>query len=226
MRAGAHPRGRRHARQREAPRGSAGLSRLRGRGGHLWHAGPVGLRRLPRRACRSRARHAAGGAGHRARGPRGAREGPGRGRRRLPLQAGEPPGAPRARALAPSHQAPLRYGAEAGATARRVEPDAGGTRGRAGAPRGEARAPEALLLAAAGRVDPRGRRRRPAREPSPRHHGGVPRPARLHRLRRDRRARGGDGRALRIPPRDGAAHPRVPGHARALHGRRPHGFLQ
>ena len=43
------------------------------------------------------------------------------------------------------------------------------------------------------------RRRAPAREPPARDHRGVLRPARLHRLRRDRRARGGDGRAARVP---------------------------
>jgi CheY-like chemotaxis protein len=36
-------------------------------------------------------------------------------------------------------------------------------------------------------------------------------------LRRIGRARGGDGGAFRVPPRDGPAHPRIPGHARALH---------
>ena len=44
-----------------------------------------------------------------------------------------------------------------------------------------------------------GGRRAPAREPSARGHGGVLRPARLHRVRRDQRARGGDGRAAPVP---------------------------
>ena len=64
------------------------------------------------------------------------------------------------------------------------------------------------------------------REPPARDHGGVLRPARLHRVRRDGRARGRDGRARRVPR--GARRPRPPlrGHARALHRRRAHGLLQ
>ena len=85
---------------------------------------------------------------------------------------------------------------------------------------------QAVLLAAARRAD-RGRRRRgPAQDPPPRDHGGVPRPARLHRVRRDGRARRGHGRAPRVPRRDGRADPRARGHARAVHRRRDDDLLQ
>ena len=70
------------------------------------------------------------------------------------------------------------------------------------------------------------RRRGSPQEPPPRHHRGLPRPARLHRLRGDGRARRGHGRAARIPRRDGQAHPGVGGHARALHRRRHDDLLQ
>ena len=70
------------------------------------------------------------------------------------------------------------------------------------APAREGRPAEALLLAAARRADRRRRRRRPAEEPSARDHRRLPRPARLHRVHRDRRSRGGDGRARRVPRRD------------------------
>ena len=85
---------------------------------------------------------------------------------------------------------------------------------------------EALLLAAAGRGHRQRRRRRPAEEPPARDHRGLPRPARLHRLHRDRRPRGGDGRAARVPRRDGRADRRPRRHARAFHRRRHHGLLQ
>ena len=45
-------------------------------------------------------------------------------------------------------------------------------------------------------------------------------------VHRDRRARGRDGGARRIPRRDRQARPRARGHARALHRRRHHGLLQ
>ena len=66
----------------------------------------------------------------------------------------------------------------------------------------------------------------PAQEPPPRGDGGLPRPARLHRVRGDGRARGGDGRPARVSRRDGPARRRPRGHARALHGRRHDGLLQ
>ena len=83
-----------------------------------------------------------------------------------------------------------------------------------------------VLLAAARRGDPQRRRRGSAAEPSARDHGGVLRPARLHRVRRDLGARGSDGRAARIPRRDRRADPRVRRHARALHRRRHDDLLQ
>ena len=55
-----------------------------------------------------------------------------------------------------------------------------------------------FLVAAGRRADRVRGRRAPAREPPPRDHGGVLRSARLHRLRRDQRARGGDGRAAAV----------------------------
>ena len=91
--------------------------------------------------------------------------------------------------------------------ARAVEPHAGAAGGRrreAARARGPA---EAVLLAAAGRGHRRRRHRRPAEEPPTRDHRGVPRPARLHRVHRDRRSRGGDGRAARVPRGDGPADP-------------------
>ena len=77
----------------------------------------------------------------------------------------------------------------------------------------------AELIVAGGATDP-------AQDPSRGDDGGLPRPAGLHRLRRDRGARGSDGRAARVPRRDGAAHPRARGHAGALHRRRHDGLLQ
>ena len=84
----------------------------------------------------------------------------------------------------------------------------------------------ALPLAAARRADRLVRRRVVPGEPPPRDHRRLLRPARLHRLRRDRRARGRDGGARRVPR--GARRPRPPlrGHARALHRRRADGLLQ
>src|SRR6185437_10365620 len=137
-----------------------------------------------------------------------------------------PAGAGGARALAASHPPPLRHGAAPGGAARGLEPHARGARRGGGGARGEAAAPQALLLPAARGAHPRGRRRRSAREPPPRHHRRVPRPARLHAVRRERGARGGDDRARRVPRRDGTPRARIPGHARALHRRRPHGVLQ
>ena len=75
---------------------------------------------------------------------------------------------------------------------------AGAARRRAARPTGAARPAQALLLAAARRADPRRRRRRSAEEPSPRSRRGVPRPARLHRVCRDHRARGDHGRVARV----------------------------
>ena len=72
-----------------------------------------------------------------------------------------------------------------------------------------------------------GRRRRdPAAEPSPRDRRGLLRSAELHPVRRDQRARGGDGRARRVPPGHRGADPRIRRHAGAVHRRRDHGVLQ
>ena len=59
-------------------------------------------------------------------------------------------------------------------------------------------------LAAAGRPGGLLRRRVVPGEPPARDHRGLLRPARLHRLRRDRRAGGGDGGAGRVPRRPSA----------------------
>ena len=126
----------------------------------------------------------------------------------------------RARLVAAADQALPRHDRGPGRGARRVEPRARAAGHRAGraarAPR-----PAAALPVAAGRRARRvlGRRLDP-REPPARDHGGVLRPARLHRVRRDGRAGGRDGRPRRVPR--GGRRPRPPlrGHARAVHGRR------
>ena len=69
-------------------------------------------------------------------------------------------------------------------------------------------------------------RRAPPREPSPRNRRGLRRYAELHPVRRDQRARGGDGGARGVPPGDGGVGARIPGHAGAIHRRRDHGVLQ
>ena len=210
------PAGARAARQRAARPGAArrddaGHERLRG------------LRRDPRR---SGARDAAGGAGHRARPGRGARQG---------LDAGaddflsKPVARPScwrgcARCCA-SSRCTTRSCTSSGELAelnRTLEQrvDEGVAAARAGRPA------EALLLAAARRADRRRRRRRSAEEPPARDHRRLSRPARLHRVHRDRRSGGGDGRARRVPRGDGPADPRARRHARALHRRRHHGVLQ
>ena len=99
-------------------------------------------------------------------------------------------------------------------------------RDRAGRPARAAGPAQALLLAAARRGDRHRRRRGSPEEPSPRDHRGVPRPARLHRLRRDGGARGGHGRAPRVPRGDGRADPGARGHAGAVHRRRHDDLLQ
>ena len=85
----------------------------------------------------------------------------------------------------------------------------------------------ALPVAADRRADRRWRATSdPAGEPPPRGRGRVLRPARLHRLRRDGRAGGGDGRPARVPRRAGRADPPLRGHAGALRRRRADGLLQ
>ena len=60
---------------------------------------------------------------------------------------------------------------------------------------------EAVSRAATGRTDRRARRRKHPRNPSPRHRRRVLRPARVYRLRRDRRAGGGARSAARVSRR-------------------------
>ncbi len=156
----------------------------------------------------------------------GAHQGAGGGCRRLPVQAREPGGAPGPRPLPGAREAALRHRRAPGRPARGVESNARGARGRASGPARAAGAAQALLLSAARRAD-RGRRRgRSPQEPPPRGDGGLPRPPRLHRVRRDGRARGGDERPARVSRRDGTPRRRPRGHARALHGRRDDGLLQ
>ncbi len=119
-------------------------------------------------------------------------------RRGLPAQALRCDAAARAGGREPREEGAARRSA-------RLEQEA--RRARAGAGRA-ARSPgpaEGLLFAAARGVDRQRRRRRPAEDAPPRSGGRLPRPARLHRLHRQLRARGGHGRARRISPRDGAA---------------------
>ena len=113
-----------------------------------------------------------------------------------------------------------------GGRARRAEPAPRGARRRAGRRARPAR-PAAPLPVAADRPD-RGRhggRVVPA-QPPPRDRLGVHRPARLHRVRRERRAGGDDGGARRVPPGARRAGVRVRGHPGALRRRRAAGLLQ
>ena len=126
----------------------------------------------------------------------GARQGHRGRRRRLPHQADQPGRAARAGALAAAHQVAARRGAAPGGAARRAEPNARAAR-RASRWRQLERlgrlkrffSPQLAELIVAGGADD------PLKTPPARDHRGLPRPARLHRLHRDRRARGGDGRA-------------------------------
>ena len=95
-----------------------------------------------------------------------------------------------------------------------------GRRARAGRPA----AP--LPLAAARRAGRLLRRRVVPAEPPARDHGGVLRPAALHAVRGDGRARGRDAGAARVPRRAGRSRAPLRGHTRTLHRRRPHGLLQ
>ena len=79
-----------------------------------------------------------------------------------------------------------------------------GSAGRRQGPRGRAAQHAATVRhTTACRSDRRRRRGDPA-EPSSRDHGAVLRPAWLHRVRGDRRARGGDGGPPRVPSRASA----------------------
>ena len=69
-------------------------------------------------------------------------------------------------------------------------------------------------------------RRGDAGRPPARDHRDVLRPAQLHGLLRDGRARGGARLPARLSRRDGRADRRARGHARALRGRRVHDVLQ
>ena len=121
-------------------------------------------------------------------------------RRRLPHQADQPARAARAGAVAAAHQAALRHrrdqAAELAELNRTLEQRVDG----AGRPSSSGcRRLKRFFSPQLAELIVTRRRRRSAAEPPPRDHGGLPRPARLHRLRRDRRARGGDGRAARVP---------------------------
>ena len=98
-----------------------------------------------------------------------------------------------------------------------VEPAARAARRGAGRRARADRAAAALPPAAARRARHVVRRRVVPREPPPRDHGRVLRPARLHRVRRDGRARGPDAGARRVPRGAGRSRPPLRGHARALH---------
>ena len=75
-------------------------------------------------------------------------------------------------------------------------------------------------------ADRRAERGEPAAEPPPGDRRGLRRPPQLHPVRRDQRARGGDGGARRVPPGDGCAGARLRRHARTVHRRRHDGVLQ
>ena len=147
--------------------------------------------------------------GHREGGSEGRRRGPRGRRRRVPDQAGRPGGAGGAGQVDAAHQGAARHGAGAG----RASSPNGTGRSSSASP---SRSPQLERLGRLKRFfSPQlaelivsGGAERSAREPPPRDHRRVLRPARLHRLRRDRRARGGDGRAARVPRRDGRADPR------------------
>ena len=140
---------------------------------------------------------AAGGDGHRARPAGGARQGRGSGRRRLPVQAGQPARIAGPGAFAAADQGLSRPGAGAGSRTSGVEPHAGAPCRRRRAAGREAQPHEAVPLAADRRTG--GRRRRVAQEPSGRDHGGVPGHAGLHGLHRDRRPRRSAAGAARVP---------------------------
>ena len=162
---------------------------------------------------------------HRQRRPGEAHGDRGR-RRRLRVEAVRPCGAARARPLAAAGEALPRHDRGAGRRAGRVQPAARGARARAGR-RARAAGPAAPVPVAAARRARRvlGRRLVP-REPPARDHRRLLRPPRLHRLRRDGRARGRAARARRVPPRARRSRPPLRGDARALHGRRADGVLQ
>ena len=164
-------------------------------------AGDERLRGVPAIRAEPGDRDAAGGDGDRARSRPGARQGHRGGRRRLPDQADQPARAAGARALAAARSRRCTAASSAASSNRTLEQR---VREQVGQLERLGRL-KRFFSPAARRAD-RGRRRRgPAQEPPARDHGGVPRPARLHRLRGDRRARGGDGRAARVPRRDGPA---------------------
>ena len=110
--------------------------------------------------------------------------------------------------------------AELARVERRARATRRGRRGRARADQPAAALPR--LPARRGRR----RRRRAARQPSARDHRRLLRLPRLHLLRRDQRARGGDGRAARLPRSRRRARRRARGHPGAFHRRRRDGLLQ
>ncbi len=122
-------------------------------------------------------------------------------RRRLRHQAVRPGRAHGAGAVAGAGQAAPRHRGRADRRARALERRARVAGRRAGR-RARAAGPAAPLpLAAARRAHRRVGRRVVPREPPPRDHHGLHRPARLHRVRRDVGAGGDDGGAPRVPRR-------------------------
>ena len=133
---------------------------------------------------------------HCQRRPAAARRPGGRGRR-LHHQAVRPGRAARAGGLPGPAQALPRHDRAAGRRAGGVEHRAGATRRRRVAELERTNRLRHFLVAAARRGG--GRRRGAAGQPPPRDRRGLLRLPRLHLVRRDQRARGGDGRAARLP---------------------------
>ena len=153
------------------------------------------LRGVPRGCARTRRRSFLPGRhGHGERRPGEGRGARGR-RRRLHHQAVRPGRAAGAGALAGAGQALPRHDRGAGGRAREWNRELEQRVARAGRRARAARPAAALPLAADRRARRRLRRRVVPREPPARDHGRLLRPARLHRVRRDGRAGGGDGGA-------------------------------
>ncbi len=121
------------------------------------------------------------------------------GRRRLRHQAVRPERAARPGRVAGADQALPRHRPPAGGRAGRVERRAGvpGGRSRSPSSSGSSRLRRFLSPQLADLVIGD---ESLLREPPPRDRRGLLRPEELHPVRRDQRARGGDGRARRVPP--------------------------
>ena len=162
-------------------------------------AGDGRLRGLPKAASRARPRSflpvvmiTASGEQEKVAGDRGRRG-------RLRHEAVRPGRAAGPGALAASHQGVPRHDRRAGRRAGRMERTARAARRAAGRRAGAGRPAKAVPVAAARRTGRIVGRRLVPGEPPPRDHGRVLRPARLHGLRGDRRARGRDGGARPVP---------------------------